>query len=316
MPCFAAKSRAWPGLGEAAAKASASAQRLSEMAWIWEMNCEPMMPTLIFLLMPVLLLNSSGGVSCLKCKTGGADDAGVVAELRPHDLNPAFRNLGRAQDLLAHGGGETIKLRLADATAQDDAVRQGRMEQRPRCCGRRADRSVHDRRRSLITRRRRKHRAAVLEPTRLSRQCDRGAGRERFPAAARSAVTGRAVGQHRDVPQFRVFTIHSAINLPVYQDRTADASAQCYHHERTRLAASAEMKLADGRGVSVVLEEDANAKRLPHERHDVASVPPRQRVGIVDRAGSRVHRPGAANTDAVERFRCPARLVQDAANRP
>src|SRR5207249_10113050 len=135
------------------------------------MNCEPIMPTLIFLFMPVLL-NSSGGVSCLKCKTGGADDAGVVAELRPHDLNPAFRNLRCAQDLLAHGSGETIKLRLADATAQDDAVRQGRMEQRPGCCGRRAHRSVHDRRRSLITRRRRKHRAAVLKTTRLSRQCD------------------------------------------------------------------------------------------------------------------------------------------------
>src|SRR5467141_2955910 len=116
MPCFAAKSRAWLGVGEATAKASASAQRLSEIAWIWEMNCEPMMPTLIFLFIPVLL-NSSGGVSCLKCKTGGADDDGVVAELRPPDLHPAFRNLGRAQDLLAPGGGETIKLGLADATA-------------------------------------------------------------------------------------------------------------------------------------------------------------------------------------------------------
>src|SRR6266851_6213448 len=181
MPCFAAKSRAWPGLGEATAKASASAQRLSEIAWIWEMNCEPMMPTLIFLFMPVLL-NGSGGVSCLKCKASGANDAGVVAELRPDDLNPAFRDLRRAQDLLAHGSGETIKLGLADATAQDDAVRQGRMEQRPGCCGRRANRSVHDHRRSHITWRRRKHRAAVLEPTRLSRQCDRRARRERFPA--------------------------------------------------------------------------------------------------------------------------------------
>src|SRR5207249_7719176 len=106
------------------------------------------------------------------------------------------------------------------------------------------------------------------------------------------------------------------IDHSVYQERTADASAQCYHHERTRLAASAEMKLAHGCGVSVVLEEDADAKRIPQRRHNVAFVPPGQRVGIVDCAGPRVHRPGAADTDAVERFRGPARLVQDAANRP
>src|ERR1043166_4280761 len=319
MPCFAAKRWALPGVGEATAKTSASEQRLSERVWMWETNCDPMMPTLILLFMGILRAAAPGvsqanlGPPAGDGKTSCADHSGVVAEFRLHHLDTVLRDLRRARDLPVHGRGENIEVFLADPAPKNDPLRQESVDQRPRGCGGRIHGTLDDRGGPGIAGRGGKDDVAVREAKRLSRRGERRAGREGFPAAARAAVTIRAVGPDGNVAQFGMFPVPAAINLSIHQDRTADASAERDHYERARTASGAKMKLAKGGSVGIVFEPNRDLKPIAQRRDEVRAVPPRQRVGIMNRAALRIHRTGAADPDARQGREGPVCFLQHTA---
>src|SRR5439155_6546724 len=126
----------------------------------------------------------SRSVGSLKSETRGADDAGVVAELRLHDFDAARRDLSCAGNLLTPGAGEKLEVFLTNAAAENDTLRQDGVQQRPGSGGRRVHCALHDGGRSRIARRSGKYGAAVVEAKRLCRRGDRRARREGFPATA------------------------------------------------------------------------------------------------------------------------------------
>src|SRR6266550_1517449 len=212
-------------------------------------NCEPMIPTLIFWFM-----RFSRSVGSLKSEIRRADDAGVVAEMCLHNFDIVLRDLCRARDLLTHGGGENIEVFLTNAAAENDALRQNCVKDCPSCRGRRIHRALHDGRGVCLGRRSGKYGAAVVEAKRLSGCGDGRAGRQRFPATVRAAITFRAVRLHGDMPEFRMLAVHSAINLAVHKYRTTDTGAERYHHERSCSASGAEPKLSQSGDVCIVLQ--------------------------------------------------------------
>ena len=279
-------------------------------------------------------------------EVGGADQAGAVAEPGPADLEhrpvPATGQLGRER----RPAPGRAAARPRRSRRRRPRPRPGRARRSARRCPRRASgratpaarwRTVSPARAASVTSgpviastsppARSSRSAASSEPARAAARASRTSAeplayiskQPRLPQPHRMPS-----GHHAHVPDLGAHAEGAAVERAVEDDAAADAGADGDQQEVVDVVAGAELELAPGRGVRVVLDDDGQAERrlevglqvevapgqVGGEQHDGA--------GLVDVAGrahaDRLDR-GGGSRSSVTSFSIAASMACDVGGR-
>lgn len=125
--------------------------------------------------------------------------------------------------------------------------------------------------------------------------------RQNLPTAGRAAVASRPAGIDNLVADLGVKVIDASIKLAVEDDSDSNAGPHRHVEQARFAAAGAPESLAQRRCIGIVFECHANSESRLERCDEVGALPGLQEFHFADLTAPRVDRPGAPDTDSINR---------------